>query len=76
MNSYVRLPQAAGETAPVTKHFDFVYVPDDATRMSYDDADYFRKRAFEKLPDLDWQVEKAGEGKYVVRGERRDGPTA
>jgi hypothetical protein len=37
-----------------------------ATEVVYGDADFLQRRAFEQWPDLDWQIEKIGDKKYVV----------
>jgi hypothetical protein len=72
MNCYVRVSPAPGGTAPARGGFDLVYSPHDATRMSYDDADFFRKKAFQspENKDVDWEIVKVGNGEYVVKGER------
>ncbi len=37
-----------------------------AAQVVYGDADFLQRRAFEQWPDLDWQIEKIGDKKYVV----------
>jgi hypothetical protein len=70
MSSYIKLkpPLDLGETAPLRGAFERVYSLDDATRMGYSDAEYFRVKAFETWPAIDWKIEKAGGDYYVVRG--------
>ena len=69
MTAYIRVATVGG-TAPVADGFDLVYSRDDATKISYDDADFFRKRAYEKFPEIDWRIEEVERGKYFVRGEK------
>ena len=68
---YVRLkaPLTPGGSAPLKDRFDFVKSLHDATRFSYDDADYFQKRGSKERPPINLQMEEVAGKKYIVRGE-------
>ena len=68
---YVRLkaPLTPGGSAPMRERFDFVKSLHDATRFSYDDADYFQKRGSKEQPPISLQMEEVAGKKYIVRGE-------
>lgn len=70
MAIYLRLqaPSAEG-TAAIKGQIEQVYSPDDAGVFSYGDADYFRKIAFERWPNLDWVMEKVTIDRYRVQAD-------
>ena len=43
-----------------------------ATELLYGDADFLQRRAWEEWSDLDWQIEKTSEQKYIVMVTRRE----
>ena len=47
-----------------------MYSPDHATAFAYDDAQFYRQKAFERWSNFDWEIEKLTGGKYRVRAIR------
>ena len=69
MPSYIRVPLAPGGIAPKRGTFERVYARDDATEMEEGDAKYLRGKAYDEWHELDWQIEKVSDRKYIVRAD-------
>jgi hypothetical protein len=70
MNCYIRVPLAPGGVAVVKGAFERVFARDDATGMEEADANYLKGKAYTEWHELDWQIEKISERKYIVKAER------
>jgi hypothetical protein len=68
MAVYIRLVELnANEEATRQGRIEQVYSPDDATEFSYNDAKFFRQKAFEHWNAFDWMIENVASGTYRLK---------
>ena len=69
MTSFIKAPLGPDGIVVTRGKMEKVEGRANATEFVYGDADFLQGQAFEAWPDLDWQIEKVSEKKYVVRGD-------
>jgi acyl dehydratase len=72
MTFYIRVPPVVPGTT-VRGRIERVAARDNAAEVGRSEAEEHRIEAFVRWPELDWQIEAAGEGKYVIVGARSVG---
>ena len=72
MADYLKTELDPGGVAAIKGELCIVKERGDASEFSYGDAQFFLQKAFEKWPDLAWEIERLlGQGKYLVKAEGR-----
>jgi len=69
MTFYIKAPLDPGGIVVLRGKMERVEGRANATEVVYGDATFLQEQAREGWPDLDWQIEKVSETKYVVKGE-------
>jgi hypothetical protein len=69
MTYYVKTELSPDGIANITGSFQKVNGRGNASELSYADAQYFQRQAFQNFPGLAWEIEHVREGKYLVKAE-------
>jgi hypothetical protein len=69
MTVYVKAPLGPGGIVELRGKMEKVEGRANATEVVYGDATFLQEQAYKGWPDLDWQIEKISENKYVVIGD-------
>ena len=67
---YIRVPPSVSGAA--RGRIERVAARDSATELERPGAEEHRIEAFVRWPELDWQIESADGGKYIVTGSQGD----
>jgi hypothetical protein len=68
MKSYVRVMETTAATSPTSGFFILTAEIDDASLMSYGEAQFFQRRAHDEHPKIRWEVRAAQDDLYIVEG--------
>jgi|GEM_PF-2739764 len=66
---YIKAPLDSAGIVVTRGKMEIVNTRASATELVFGDADFLEGVAFNERPDLHWQKEEVGVGKYIVKGE-------
>jgi hypothetical protein len=71
MTVYIKAPLGPGGIVEVRGKMERLEGRANATEVVYGDATFLQEQAYKGWPDLDWQIEKVSENKYIIKGDAK-----
>jgi hypothetical protein len=69
MTYFIKAPLGSEGIVEMRGKMEIVDAREGATELVYGDATFVQGQALNGWPDVDWQVEKISEKKYIVKGD-------
>jgi hypothetical protein len=68
VQTYIKVLDTTGVPSSVSSDFILTSGIEDASLMSYADAQFFQRRAHDEDPKIRWEIRAAQDDLYVVQG--------
>lgn len=69
MTSYVKAPLGPDGIVELRGKMEIVEERTSATHLVYGDATFLQGKAYDGWPDVDWQIERIDDKKYIIKGD-------